>query len=79
MGKKSVEGSLAMFICSLVSVVAVLVIRGGIAFPFCLIIGLLAAIVSTITELCAKNGFDTVICPTSAMIVIIPLVMLLGG
>ena len=30
-----------------------------------------------LAELCAKNGLDTVICPVSAMIVIIPMVTLL--
>ena len=76
-GKKSVEGSLAMFICALVSVFAVLVIRGGIVIPMCLLIAVLTALVCTITELCAKNGLDTILCPVSAMIVIIPMVVLL--
>ena len=77
--KKSVEGSLAMFVCALVSVLTVLLIRGGILFPFCLGIAVIAAAVCTVTEMCTKNGLDTVICPTAAMIVIVPLVMLLGG
>ena len=75
-GKKSVEGSLTMFLCSLVSVFAVLLIRGGIGLPLCIAIALLAALVSTVAELCAKNGLDTVICPVSAMIVILPMVTL---
>ena len=78
-GKKSVEGSLAMFICALVSVFTVLIVRGGIAIPMCLLIAVFSALVCTFTELCAKNGLDTVICPTSAMVVIIPLVMAFGG
>ena len=76
-GKKSVEGSAAMFLCSLVAVFTVLMIRGGIGVPMCFVIALLAAIVSTIAEMCAKDGWDTVICPVSAMIVIIPMVTLL--
>ena len=75
-GKKSVEGSAAMFLCSLVAVFTVLMVRGGIGVPMCFVIALLAAIVSTIAELCAKDGWDTVLCPVSAMIVIIPLVTL---
>ena len=75
--KKSVEGSAAMFLCSLVSVFTVLAIRGGIGIPMCLLIALFAAIVSTIAELCAKNGWDTVICPVCAMMVIIPMVTFL--
>ena len=78
-GKKSVEGSVAMFVCALVSVLTVLIIKGGISVPMCLLIAVLSALVCTFTELCAKNGLDTVICPTAAMVVIIPMVMLLGG
>ena len=76
-GKKSVEGSATMFLCSLVAVFTVLMVRGGIGMPMCCAIALLAAIVSTIAELCAKDGWDTVICPVSAMLVIIPMVTLL--
>ena len=78
-GKKSIEGSLAMFVCALMSVFTVLLIRGGISIPMCLCIAVLSALVCTFAELCAKNGLDTVICPTSAMVVIIPLVMAFGG
>ena len=74
--KKSVEGSAAMFLCSLAAVVTVLTIRGGMGMPMCFVTALLAAIVSTIAEMCAKDGWDTVICPVSAMLVIIPLVTL---
>ncbi len=77
--KKSIEGSLTMFICALVSVLSVLIVRGGIDFTFSLIIAVLAATVCTIAEMCAKNGLDTVICPAVAMIVIIPSVIFLGG
>ena len=75
--KKSVEGSLAMFFCALASVFTVLLIRGGIGVVMCFVIALLAAIVSTIAEMCAKDGWDTVLCPVSAMIIILPLTMLL--
>ena len=74
--KKSVEGSLAMFLCSFISVFIVLLLRGGIGMPMCFSIALLAAVACTIAELCAKDGLDTVICPISAMIVIIPMVVL---
>lgn len=75
--KKSVEGSLAMFICACVSVFVTLVVRGGINLPLCAIIAVSAAIFCTVAELCARGGLDTVICPTTAMAVIIPLVKLL--
>ena len=76
-GKKSVEGSAAMFLCSFLSVFAVLLVRGGIGMPMCCVIALPAALVCTVAELCAKGGWDTVICPVSAMAVIIPMVTLL--
>ena len=75
-GKKSVEGSFAMFLCSLISVFTVLLIREEIDMTMCFTIAFLAAVVCTIAELCAKDGLDTVICPVSAMIVIIPMVIL---
>lgn len=76
-GKKSVEGSATMFLCSLVSVFTVLMVRGGIGIPMCFVIALLTAIVSALAEMCVKGGWDTVICPVSAMLVIIPMVTLL--
>lgn len=65
-----------MFLCSLISVFTVLLIRGGIGMAMCFAIAFLAAVVCTVAELCAKNGLDTVICPVSAMIVIIPMVVM---
>ena len=76
-GKKSIEGSVAMFLCALTSVFSVLVVRGGIDFVICAVIAVLAALVCTISEMCTKNGLDTIVCPVSAMVVIIPLSMLL--
>ena len=75
-GKKSIEGSAAMFICAWTSVFAVLLIRGGIDTVMCGVIAFLAAVICTVTELCATNGLDTVICPVSAMAIIVPLTML---
>ena len=75
-GKKSYEGSLAMFLCAFVSVFTVLMFRGSINIFGCIFIGILTAVVSTIAELCAKDGLDTIICPISAMLVIIPMTIL---
>lgn len=74
--KKSVEGSLAMFLCAFASVFLVLFFRGEIGIIMCSVIAVLSALVCTITEMCTKNGLDTVVCPISAMTVIIPLTML---
>ena len=78
-GKKSTEGSLAMLICSFLSVLSVLLIRGGLNIPLCAGVALAAAIVCTITEMCTKDGLDTVVCPLSAMVVILPMATLFGG
>ena len=76
-GKKSIEGSLAMFLCAFMSVFLILLFRGGIGIVMCAVISVLAAFVCTIAEMCTKNGLDTVVCPVSAMAVIIPLTILL--
>ena len=76
---KSIEGSLAMFLTSALSVFIVLLIRGGLDIVSCLIISLIASIVCTLIEMCTKNGLDTISCPMGAMLVIIPLIKLLGS
>ena len=77
--KKSVEGTLAMFITSTLSVFIVLLIRGGINPLYVLLISVLSAIASTFVELCSKKGIDTITCPFVSMMIIVPLLMLLGG
>ena len=76
-GKKSLEGSAAMFLCAWISVFSVLLLRGGMSAAMCAVIALLAALVCTVAEMCTKNGLDTVICPVSAMLVIIPFTIFL--
>jgi len=76
---KSMEGSAAMLLTSALSVFIVLHARGGLGIADCLMISIAAALVSTVVELCSKNGFDTVTCPAAAMAVIIPLVKLLSA
>lgn len=75
-GKKSVEGTTAMFLCAWISVFTVLLIRGGTGVVLCALTATLTALVCTVAEMCAKNGLDTVVCPVSAMAVMIPLLML---
>lgn len=78
-GKKSMEGSFAMFVVSFISVMIILSCRGGMNIAGVIIISLVTAVVSMFAELCSKNGMDTVICPMSAMVVLVPLVYLFGG
>ena len=77
--RKSWEGSAAMFLSSVLSVLTVLLLRGGLSFGSCLLIAFTAAAVTTYVELCTKGGLDTVTCPIAAMAVILPLIKLLGG
>ena len=80
--KKSMEGSFAMFVSAFISVTVVLYLRGGMPLAACFGIAAAAAAVCTLTEMSAKNGMDTFVCPLSAMAVILPLVyassMLIG-
>ena len=78
-GRKSVEGSAAMFVCSTLSVFIVLQLRGGLSGGSCLVIALAAAAATTFVELCTKGGLDTITCPAAAMLVILPLLKLMGG
>lgn len=76
---KSWEGSIAMFLTSLVSVTIVLLLRGDLSTAGYIVIPVVTALISALAELCSKNGYDTAICPISAMVVLIPLVHLFGG
>lgn len=77
--RKSWEGSAAMFLSSSISVLTILLVRGGLDAGSCLLIALLAAAAATYTELCTKDGLDTITCPAVAMAVILPLTTFLGG
>ena len=77
--RKSWEGSAAMFLSAVISVLTVLLVRGDLGIGSCLIISLLAAAVTTYVELCTKDGLDTITCPAVAMAVILPLTEHLGG
>ncbi len=78
-GRKSLEGTFAMFVVSFISVMIVLLIRGGLKWYGYIPISVLAAAVCAVVELYTKGGFDTITCPFAAAAVIIPLVQLLGG
>ncbi len=78
-GKKSYEGTISMFFVSCCSVYFILTWRGGLHVISCIIISLIVGLVSAVSELYSKNGNDTVICPLSAMVALLPLVYLFGG
>lgn len=78
-GRKSVEGSLAMFATSFVCVAAVLLFRGGLPWYGYLVIPAATALAAAVVELFSLRGMDTITCPLAAMAVLLPLVHLMGG
>lgn len=78
-GRKSVEGTFAMFTVSLISVFIVLLINANVAWYISLIIAALTAAISSVVELYTRNGMDTITCPFSAAAVILPLLYLWGA
>jgi len=76
---KSLEGSAAMFITSGIAVACVLRAHNHLTLPAYIVISVAGAAVSTVVELVSKEGYDTVLCPTAAMLVMIPLMALFGG
>ena len=78
-GKKSAEGSAAMFLLSFLSVMVILALRGGLGvFPL-IIVSFVTALVAAAAELYSKDGNDTVICPLSAMAALLGMLYLFGG
>lgn len=78
-GRKSLEGSLAMFFVSFASVIIILLLRGGLPWYGYIVTAVLTAATCTAVELYTRGGFDTVTCPVAAAAVILPLLWLLGG
>ena len=68
--KKSLEGSLAMFLLSWLCVVSILCVSGSFPFRVALPGSLLTAFVAAVVELEDRNGMDTVFCPLAAMAVL---------
>ena len=76
---KSMEGSVAMFLVSFISVAIILICRGGLSIAGYMVVPIVTAFFSALAELYSKGGHDTVICPLSAMAVLLPLIHLFGG
>lgn len=77
-GRKSLEGTLAMFVVSFLSVLAVLLIQGSIEWYGCIPIALVTGAGCAVVELYTKNGMDTLTCPFAAAVIMIPLIRLWG-
>lgn len=76
---KSIEGSAAMFITSSIAVACVLLSHNHLTLPAYIVIPVAGAITATVVEVVSKEGYDTVLCPTAAMAVMVPLMALFGG
>jgi phytol kinase len=77
-GCKSLEGTLAMFAVSFVSVMAVLMVHGAVKWYAYVPVSVLTAAVCAVVELYTKDGMDTLTCPLAAAAILIPLVHLWG-
>ncbi|HHX64999.1 MAG TPA: phosphatidate cytidylyltransferase [Chloroflexi bacterium] len=77
-GRKSLEGTLAMFAVSFVSVMVVLIAHGSVQWYACAPISAATAAVCAVVELYTKGGMDTLTCPFAAAAILIPLVRLWG-
>ncbi len=78
-GKKSLEGTLAMFLTSFVSVLLLLWMRGGVGNVWIVLTAFVTAAVSAVCELYTKNGMDTLTCPLASMAVMIAMLFFAGG
>ncbi|MCR5547020.1 MAG: hypothetical protein K6F30_11160 [Lachnospiraceae bacterium] len=76
--KKSLEGSLAMFVFSFAFVFVLLYLGEGYNFVVITVATLVTALAATISELFAKNGYDTLICPLTSMVGLLATLRLMG-
>lgn len=77
--KKSFEGTMAMFVTSFVTVFVILMLHNIIPWYASLICTVAVSIVVSAVELYTPDGFDTITCPFSSMLTMIPIILLFGG
>lgn len=77
--KKTLEGTMAMFIISFFTVFLVLIFNVNLAWYGYLLISAITSVVVSLVELSTKNGFDTLTCPVANLAIMIPLLYLCGG
>ena len=77
--KKSLEGSLAMFALSFLSVLAILLISGSFSVWTAVAAALLTASVTTAVEFFELHGLDTLFCPLAALAILSVFQLLFGG
>lgn len=67
--KKTVEGSIAMFIGSTIVIFLVLLFVGEKHWLYSLIVSLIAGVIGTFVELYTKDGWDTLTLPPVIMLI----------
>jgi dolichol kinase len=67
--KKTVEGSIAMFIGSTIVIFLVLLFVGEKHWLYSLIVFLIAGVIGTFVELYTKDGWDTLTLPPVIMLI----------
>lgn len=77
-GRKSLEGTLAMFVVSFIAVMVVLLASGALVWYGCIPVAAVTAAACAVVELYTKGGMDTLTCPFAAAAIMIPLVRLWG-
>jgi dolichol kinase len=77
-GRKTLEGTLAMFVVAFFAVLVILLINGPVVWYGYVPIALLTAMGCSVVELYTKGGLDTLTCPFTAAAIMIPLVHLWG-
>ncbi len=77
-GRKSLEGTLAMFAVSFITVLLVLLVSGSLAWYAYVPTALLTAVVCALVELYTRGGMDTLTCPLAAAAILIPLTRFWG-
>ena len=68
-----------MFVTSCLAVACVLLAHNHLTLPAYIVIPAAGAAATTVVEIVSKEGYDTILCPTAAMAVMIPLMALFGG
>lgn len=77
--KKTLEGTIAMAVTAFVTVFLILILHGIVPWYGTLVTSILVAAAVAVVELFTHDGFDTVTCPLTALVVMIPLLYAFGG
>ena len=77
-GRKSVEGTVAMFLVSFVAVMVVLLVHNSLKWYGYVPTAVITAAVCALVELYTRGGMDTITCPLAAAVILISMIHLWG-